>query len=79
MSTLKRGTWFESRHWLNPADKSPLVCRVTKISAGTLYYRPVYGLHDDGTLWLGSPVCFPVEHFEKRGRVVSPPAWAAGK
>ena len=43
--------------------KSPQLYQVTKIAAGTVYYRPVidYGTRET----LGSPDCCPVEQFPR--------------
>ena len=52
---LKQGDIFTHRHWLDPDhSNAPLRCKVTKIARGMVYYRPYYGLHDDGTEWLGA-------------------------
>lgn len=58
---LKVGDRFEHKHFLNPETRQPLVGLVTRIAGGIVYYRPDYGLHDDGTPWLGSAAYFPVE------------------
>lgn len=57
---MKRGDIFTHRHWLNPETNQPLRCKITKVAGGTLYYRPHYGFHDDGSEWLGKPMYFPV-------------------
>ena len=65
---MKRGTLFQHKHWLNPADGSPMVGVVTRVAQGVIYWRPHYGKHDDGTDWLGAPAYFPKE---QTGRYVS--------
>lgn len=74
---LRRGMRFESRVWLDPTympEHRPALCLVTAVRAGMVYYRPDYGLHDDGTPWLGSAACFPVEQTARWvGRVVEEP------
>jgi hypothetical protein len=62
---LKTGNRYVSRVWLNPTDNSPLEMKVTRIAMGVVYYRPHYGLHDDGTEWLGAPASFPLEQAGK--------------
>lgn len=59
--TIKKGQRYISKVWLNPVDNSPMVCLVTKVASGTVYYRGDYGKHDDGTPWLGSAAHFPIE------------------
>lgn len=63
MTDLAKGDIFTHKHWLNSMAPfgGALQCRVTKIARGVVYYRPIYGLHDDGTEWLGSPAYFPIE------------------
>jgi hypothetical protein len=58
---LKRGTKFEHRFWLADcsAKDTPLLCLVTKIRQGILYYRPIFDTND-GTPSLGAPACFPL-------------------
>lgn len=58
--SLKRGTIFEHRHWLDPQSNKPLRCKVTRVAMDTIYYRPHYGFHDDGSEWLGGVACFPI-------------------
>lgn len=58
---LRRGDRFEHRRYLRPDENSPLVCVVTAVRQGVIYYRPDYGVHDDGTPWLGSPSYFPAD------------------
>lgn len=58
------GETYLHRRMLDPAslpNRVPLRVRITKVSRGTVYYRPDYGLHDDGTPWLGAPSCCPLE------------------
>lgn len=43
--------------------KSPQLFEVTKISLGTVYYRPVYDMGERETL--GSPGCCEVENFPR--------------
>lgn len=60
----ERGKIYLHRHYLDPdMSNKPLACKVTKIAQGVAYYRPYYGLHDDGSEWLGSPAYVPVESF----------------
>jgi len=40
--TLKTGDQFIHGFWLD-SNNEPLVCRVTKIEQGEIYYRPVSG------------------------------------
>ena len=51
----KTGERYESTKWLNPETGGPLAVKITKIAGGTIYYRPDYGKHDDGSEWLGGP------------------------
>jgi hypothetical protein len=62
--TPKRGDILLHRHWITH-DNAPLCCKITRIAQGVMYYRPYYGLHDDGTEWLGAPSYFPTEQWEK--------------
>ena len=58
---MKRGEYYKSQVWLDPHHyydtAVPLIVKITRVTTGTLYYRPYYGRHDDGTEWLGSPLC----------------------
>ena len=62
---LSRGDRFTHRYWLHPAngpgERRPLLCIVTAVRGGWIYYRPDYGVHDDGTPWLGSAAKFGVD------------------
>ena len=52
---IRRGELYRSKVWLNPdrmTEHLPML--ITKVSGSTIYYRPVYGRHDDGSLWTGS-------------------------
>lgn len=65
---LKRGTKFLHSRYLDVGklpEKVPQLCVVTAIRQGAIYYRPVFGTHDDGTPWLGSPTYFPKEQTER--------------
>ena len=62
----KRGDVFKHAHFFSPdsmPNKIPLLCKVTKIAGGSIYFRPFYGLHDDGSEWLGSSSYLSVEMF----------------
>jgi len=64
MISLRKDDLFEHRYWLDARhmpDKRPLLCIVTRVAQGTVYYRPFYGRHDDGTSWLGSSTHFPIK------------------
>jgi hypothetical protein len=56
--TLKAGQRYKSTVWLNPATSEPQVMVITRIAGGAVYYRPDYGVHEDGTKWLGSAAKF---------------------
>lgn len=63
---LRRGSYFLSRVWLDPDySGQPLRCKVTAIRQGTVYYRPHYGWHDDGSEWLGSTARFPLDEADR--------------
>jgi hypothetical protein len=62
---LIRGQCFTHKHWLNPETMKPLRCVVTAIRQGVTYYRPKYGVHDDGSPWLGAPAYFPTNDWPK--------------
>jgi hypothetical protein len=55
MNAVRPGQKFLSRVWLDPNTNKPATMKITKVEKGSIYYRPVYGTHDDGTEWLGSP------------------------
>jgi hypothetical protein len=57
-----RGRIYLHRHYMGE-DRKPLPCKVTKIAQGIPYYRPYYGLHDDGSEWLGRAWYVLVEKF----------------
>jgi len=50
---IKVGSHYTSKVWLN-TDGTPTIMQITRITKSAIYYRPYYGLHDDGTDWLGS-------------------------
>lgn len=52
---LRHGQFLFSKVWLNPENNKPLLMKITKVTKSAVYYRPYYGLHDDGTEWLGAP------------------------
>jgi len=52
---VKPGERYLSKRWLHYRTNQPLVMKITKVAAGSIYYRPDYGKHDDGSEWLGSP------------------------
>jgi hypothetical protein len=65
---LKKGTKFLHSRYLDVGklpEKVQLTCVITAVRMGVVYYRPVYGTHDDGTPWLGSPAYFPKEQAER--------------
>jgi hypothetical protein len=51
---MKAGERYESKIW-RQCSGDPLIVKITKVTKSAIYYRPDYGLHDDGTEWLGSP------------------------
>ncbi len=51
---MKKGETFQHKHFLNPNTNQPIVCKITAIRAGLVYFRPLYGVHEDGTDWLGA-------------------------
>ncbi len=66
MRRIHVNKYYKSKVWLNPSDGQPAVMRVTRIAQGVIYYRPYYGKHDDGSLWLGAAAYFPlsrVDHY----------------
>ena len=70
---IKRGTRFLHAHFFDPSSMpngAPLICVVTAVRSGTVYYRPDYGKHDDGTPWLGSPSYFALEDFWTHAREI---------
>ena len=50
----KPGMRFRHKHFIEHNSRDPLPCVITRVALGVVYYRPDYGLHDDGTPWLGS-------------------------
>jgi hypothetical protein len=63
---MKIGMIFEHKKWLDPEmNGRPLRCKITKIARGSIYYRPYYGKHCDGSEWLGSPAFFAVDDAAK--------------
>lgn len=62
--TPRKGMMFKHTRFMDPSTNAPLVCKVTKIAGGTVYCRPFYGYHDDGSEWLGSPWYFRLEEFK---------------
>lgn len=62
----KRGDIFEHASFLSSAhlpERVPLKCKVTKVAQGVVYYRPFYGVHEDGSEWLGAPSYTPLDRF----------------
>jgi len=51
---MKQGERYISNVWMD-ADHNPLRIKVTRVTKHSIYYRPDYGLHEDGSEWLGSP------------------------
>jgi hypothetical protein len=49
---LKRGTVFEHTRWLNEKRDGGLLCRVTRVARGVVYWRPLDG---------GTPMKFGIE------------------
>lgn len=63
-ATLKPGLIFEHKHWLDSSTNAPLKCKVTRITRDRVYYRGYYGLHDDGSEWLGGGMWLGRAKFE---------------
>ena len=60
MATLARGEMYRSKIWRHPDTRSEfLPMQITKVGPNAVYYRPVYGRHDDGSLWVGASAWFP--------------------
>lgn len=58
--TPKVGDYFEHSQWLDPdRGNRPLICKITKIERGLLYYRGFYGTDRDGRDVFGAPGYFP--------------------
>ena len=49
---ILKGMIFRHTKWLDDSYKRPLVCKITKVAQGLVYYRPVDG---------GAPMFFPIE------------------
>ena len=75
------GTRFLHRQWYNsrfslaeiqtlPREQTALLCEVTSIRKGMIYYRPVYQWEDRETY--GSPAYFPFEKFDDYALLVNP-------
>jgi hypothetical protein len=62
---MKVGQMFPSKIWLDPQTNQPLQIKITRIASGVVYYRPYYGLHDDGSEWLGSSAYFPLDQADR--------------
>ena len=65
---MTKGQIFLHKRWLDAQfmpQRIPLRCIVTRIAQGVIYYRPLYGAHDDGTPWLGAPSYFPISDAHK--------------
>ena len=61
VETMKPGTIFEHRHWLDN-NNMPLLCRVTAVRCGTIYYRE--WVPQDETV-KGSKYCFDLSESKK--------------
>ena len=65
MTTPRRGLRFEHAHWRTPIagvrfdDCPPVVCRVTKVTPTTVYYRAEVEGGGTGNPWYCSPETFP--------------------
>lgn len=55
----RKGQRFRHAIWRTEDGSAPLVCEITKISKGTIYYRPVY---EDG---LGMAICCELDEFSR--------------
>ena len=69
-AAVKRGEHFLHARVLDvrsmaDTEKRPQEYRITRVAAGWVYYRAYYGLHDDGSEWLGSPECMTVAEFPR--------------
>ena len=67
----KAGDFFEHTKWLSYLDNKPLKCKITKVLKDYIYYRPYYGLHEDGSEWLGSCSYFSKVDRHKYMKVIS--------
>lgn len=54
METVKVGQRYKSKVWLQPNTREAATMKITRVTKTAIYYRPDYGLHADGTEWLGS-------------------------
>lgn len=63
--TPKHGLHFTHKRFLE-GDYSgkPLECKITKVTRSTVYFRPYYGIHEDGSEWLGNPWYVTLEKFD---------------
>lgn len=68
----RRGATFRHPYYQNPSNNEQLLCKVTRIAYGVVYYRPVYGQHEDGSEWLGAPTYISVWPFVRHTRSKSP-------
>jgi hypothetical protein len=65
---IKRGMKFPHPRVLSCAALSehvPQTYVVTRVTRDWVYYRADYGLHDDGTPWLGKAECTERDRFER--------------
>jgi hypothetical protein len=62
LAKAKRGEIYIHRHFMDER-RTPLLCKVTRIAQGVAYYRPYYGVHEDGSEWLGSPYYVSLDKF----------------
>ena len=51
---MKAGERYVSKVWISHENHQPITVKITKVTSSAIYYRPDYGLHNDGTEWLGS-------------------------
>lgn len=55
--TLKAGDYFLHAHWLD-ANREPMVCKVTRVAEGCIYWRSYDGRDANGVEQLGGPPMF---------------------
>lgn len=54
---LKPGDYFLHVHWLD-ANREPMVCKVTRVAEGCIYWRSYEGRDANGVEQLGGPPMF---------------------
>ncbi len=57
------GDFFVHVSWLDEKHR-PLVCKVTRVARGVVYWRGYYGRNADGGDQLGSPMTFLLDEAE---------------